>query len=255
MKYVFVVTGFNCVTLAEKCVESLKRVKFNGEWRAILCSDGSTDGTTQYVHEVARTDERFSAQHTTENMGATFQRHHAIMDSNLDDEDVILLIGLDDEVLPDILTEVDKQYKNGKWMTYGNWIDERGKTLADMRFTIHYSKGVHEHRAYRQDDYRATAVNTFKFFLYKEIPAKDLIINDRWITTTTESEIMFSCMEMCGFHRIGVIEKPIYMYNRNLPKRSLNRLGNKYGLDLGRAYKYEILDIIKKRPKRNLIIR
>lgn len=220
---------------------------------AVLCSDGSTDGTTQFIEKVAQQDGRFKCQFTTENMGAAFQRHQAIMTHAINDDDVLILVGLDDEVLPNCLTVIDKQYMAGNLMTYGNWIDEHGSTLQKEGFNINFSEEVHRNRSYRQDIYRSTGLNTFKFLLYKNIPPEDLQIDGKWINSTTESEVMFSCLEMCGKERIGVILEPIVKYNRYLPKRSLNRLGDKYGTNLGREYKYQILAIIKARPKRDLI--
>ena len=52
---------------------------------------------------------------------------------------------------------------------------------------------------------------------------------------------MFSCLEMCGKERIGIVWKYIALYNRNLPNGSLKRLG--------REYKYKLLEIIKNRLK------
>lgn len=256
MRYVFVVTGYNCFLHAQNCIQSIKAVKTTSEykWMALLCSDGSNDGTTQYIHEIANEDSRFKAYSTTENYGAAFHRHHAIMDSELNDDDVIILVGLDDSVDADCLSAIHKQYSSGKWMTYGNWVDERGRTCQHDNLSIKYSDAVHETRSYRSDVYRATAMNTFKYFLYRRIPQQDLIIDGRWIHTTTESEVMFSCLEMCGKQRIGVIYEHIYYYNRYLPKRSLNRLGDKYGKNIGREEKYRILNIVKARPKRELII-
>jgi glycosyltransferase involved in cell wall biosynthesis len=252
MKYALIVSGYNCLELAKKCVESVKKIQFNGEWIAVLCSDGSTDGTTQYITEIAKNDKRFIAQSTTENYGAAFQRHKAITENGFTDEDVMILVGLDDEVKPTCLTIIDKQYMAGAWMTYGNWEDEHGSTLQKEGFDMRFTKEVHRERSYRHDIYRSTGLNTFKYFLYKQIPKEDLQINGVWINSTTESEVMFSCLEMCGKERIGVIFEIIAKYNRFNTKRSLNRLGNKYGTNIGREHKYQILAVIKSRPKRNL---
>ena len=56
----------------------------------------------------------------------------------------------------------------------------------------------------------------------------------------TETEVMMSCLEMCGEQRIGVVEKPIYIYNRNLSTGTLNKYG--------REFKASIRDIIMARP-------
>jgi len=243
MKYFIVASGYNCLTYAQKCYESIKRIEFYGDWHAILISDGSTDGTNEYLEkEVSHLN--MSTRTTKENMGAAFQRHQAINNANLNDDDVIIFIGLDDEIFKNALTRIDLEYKNGKWMTYGNWIDQHGHGLP-KDFDLEFPASVHQNRSYRKVIYRSTGLNTFKHFLYKRIPEDDLKINGKWINSTTESEVMFSCLEMCGKDRIGIIRDYIALYNRNLPNGSINRLG--------KEYKYKLLDIIKSRPKRDLL--
>lgn len=254
MKYVIISTGYNCFSYAEKHIESLKRINFSGDWLAVCVSDGSTDGTNALVDSIVH--ENIIGHSFDKNKGAAFCRHKIIEALNLNDEDVILLTGLDDEVKPHILTEVDKQYQQGKWMTYGNWIDERGSTLQREGFNIYFSDEIHKNRDYRKDVYRSTGVNTFKYFLYKRIPENDLKIDGEWIVSTTESEVMFSCLEMCGKDRIGVIDKPIALYNRYKKDRSLNRVGlnNEYAINAGREYKYRIYNEVINRPKREQLI-
>lgn len=241
MHYYLICTGYNCANLAKRCYESINNIDFDkSKYTAVFASDGSTDNTAQLLQEIIPLPHKVWIQ--SENKGAAYTRHHIIKNLCMNDEDVIILVGLDDEVLPNILTEVDKHYKTGKWMTYGNWIDQYGRGLPS-NFKLDFERSTHASRNYRRVTYRSTAPNTFKYFLYKQIPKEDLQINGEWINTTTESEVMFSCLEMCGKDKIGIITKPIYLYNRNLPNGTLKRLG--------REYKYQILEIIKNRPKRN----
>lgn len=241
MKYFIVSSGYNCLELAKKCYESLCKIDFPGEWQAVLCSDGSTDGTDKWLYDNVR-HPNISVQLRVENKGAACRRHEIIMDAELNGEDVIILLGLDDELMPNALNAIDAKYRAGHWMTYGNWVDQHGSGLpAD--FNLNFSPEIHLNRDYRKDIYRSTAPNTFKYFLYKQIPVEDLKINGEWINSTTESEVMFSCLEMCGESKIGVIYDKIYLYNKNLPGGTLKRLGTEY--------KYKLLDIIKSRPKRN----
>lgn len=243
--YYILCTGYNCKSLAARCYQSILNLDFNNSrFTAVFASDGSTDGTSQWLTENIKKPHKVWLN--TENMGAAYTRHQIIYSLNMNDEDVIILIGLDDEILPNALKEIDKYYENGKWMTYGNWIDQYGKGLP-RDFPLDFDKQTHLNRSYRKVQYRSTALNTFKFFLYKEIPEDDLKIEGKWINSTTESEVMFSCLEMCGQERIGIVWKYIALYNRNLPNGSLKRLG--------REYKYKLLEIIKNRPKRDQLKR
>jgi len=158
--------------------------------------------------------------------------------------DVVLLLGMDDRLLPGCLERVATEYRSGKWMTYGNWINQNGDGLP-KDFNLYFDEQTHTSRAYRDVTYRSTAPNTFYKFLFDAIPEDDFKIGGKWIDSTTESEVMFSCLEMCGKDRIGVIEEPVYLYNQHLPNGTIKRHGSKY--------KYELLDIIKARPKRKLL--
>lgn len=243
MKYFIVSSGYNCLELAKKCYESLCKIDFPGEWKAVLCSDGSTDGTDKWLYDNVK-HPNISVQLRVDNKGAACRRHEIIMDAGLNDEDVIIFLGLDDELFIHTLGVIDEKYRSsGCWMTYGNWVDQHGTGLP-RRFNLDFSQEIHDARDYRQDIYRSTAPNTFKYFLYKQIPVEDLKIKGEWINSTTESEVMYSCLEMCGQKRIGIIRDRIYRYNKNLPNGTLQRLGTEY--------KYKLLDIIRARPKRNL---
>lgn len=255
MRYYIISTGFNCLEYAKKCIESYSKIEFSGEWYAVFVSDGSTDGTNELIDSVNNSEvfKNFKGISFKTNNGAAYARNEAIKSLNLNDEDVIILAGLDDEIFPNALTEIDKHYQAGKWMSYGNWVDENGATLQSSGFNIEFSEEIHANRDYRKDTYRSTGLNTFKYFLYKRIPEDDLKIDGNWIVSTTESEVMFSCLEMCGKDRIGIVFEPIALYNRYKKDRSLNRvgLGKRYRNNAGREYKYKIYQQVISRPKRD----
>jgi hypothetical protein len=130
-------------------------------------------------------------------------------------------------------------------MTYGNWISQ-----YDVRFPsdqLHFEDSIHADRSYRRERYRSTAINTFKKFLFNEFTEDDFKYNGEWIKATTESNLMLSCLEMCGKDRIGVIEDYIYVYVKD-------RVDNAR-LRFGRHYQDDIYKSVKAKPKRNLIIR
>jgi hypothetical protein len=76
---------------------------------------------------------------------------------------------------------------------------------------------------------------------------EDFKFKGEWIKATTESNLMFSCMEMCGKEKIGVITKPIYLYNKGRIDNARSRFGEKYQNEI-------YADVVSK-PKRNLLIR
>lgn len=233
-----VATGFNCERYVERCVRSVFLQKYQ-HWNLTLIDDGSKDRTPQYFNRIK--DSRISCHRFIDNQGATFRRYNTIkaMSNN---QSVVLLLGMDDELLPNCLEVIKRKYESGCWMTYGNWVNQIGRGLPSD-FQLEFDDATHASRSYRSVTYRSTAPNTFRKFLFDMIPATDFQINGEWIKTTTESEIMYSCLEMSGEKRIGVIHQPIYLYNQHR---------NSVSHRLGQGYKNRIHEIIKSRPKKPL---
>lgn len=250
VKFLIVATGYNCDKLVEKCFNSVIDQKYI-DYDAVFISDGSNDNTGNLLEiMVAGRRDKLTAnkihfERHLDNQGAAKRRFDAIHKYCKDEETVILLLGLDDELLPRALGRIDEEYKIGKWMTYGNWRNRFWKMLPPG--FLDFNEETHLNRDYRKVKYRSTAPNTFKKFLFDKIPEDDFKIDGKWIDSTTESEVMFSCLEMCGRQKIGIIYEPIYLYNQNLPGGTLKRLGS--------DYKYNIYNKIIQRPKKPLLIR
>lgn len=243
LEFLIVVTGYNCQRYVEKCMLSVLSQTYPN-FKAVFVSDGSTDGTEKELQKHRSRNIEFMIK--SKNEGAAKGRWEAIKEYAKKDETVIVLVGMDDQLRPHALHRIAQEYYVRKWMTYGNWVNQNGRGLP-KDFQLHFDDATHANRDYRKVLYRSTAPNTFKRFLFDQIPESDFKIGGRWINSATEGELMFSCLEMCGRDRIGVIEQPIYMYNEGLPTGSLRRYGAKY--------KYNIMDIIRARPKKDLLIR
>jgi glycosyltransferase involved in cell wall biosynthesis len=241
MKFLIIVTGWNCPQYVQSCYNSLLFQTFKN-WTAVFVSDGSTDLTESRIRSTLR-DPRTFGKVYPDNQGAAFRRLQVCKEFG-EKTDIVLLLGMDDELLPNALERIAKEYEAGKWMSYGNWKDQKGKMLP-KDFPLHFDEATHASRDYRKVKYRSTAPNTFYKFLFDRIPEQDFKLGGKWIDSTTESEVMFSCLEMCGKDRIGVIEEPIYLYRAHLPTGTLARQGSEY--------KYSLYNQIIQRPKRQLL--
>ncbi len=211
VKFLIICTGYNCGNLAGKCVQSVISQRYQN-FTAVFLSDGSMDNTAEVITEAVKGKKHLHAIAMPDNKGAACRRWDIVQLFAPDDETVILLLGMDDELLPRALARIAEEYKCGKWMTYGNWINPRGKMLPEG--FLEFDEETHKNRDYRQVKYRSTAPNTF------------------------------------GKDRIGVIKDPIYMYNDNLPGGTLNRLGRDYKhqlLDIIKARPKRAL--LKRKPK------
>lgn len=240
MRFEIICTGWNCQSYVAKCVESV----FNQTYKNFhlhLISDGSTDGTGETIGFLSG-HPQISVHVHDENKGAALRRLQVIRP--LDKDSVCLLLGMDDEMLPGCLSRIKKEYDQGKWMTYGNWHDQHGQMLPHD-FELEFSEIEHQERNYRQLKYRSTAPNTFKKFLFDHIPDEDFKVNGRWMDNATETELMFSCLEMCGKDRIGVIKEPVYLYNRGRQDNTVRKFGMNH--------KMAILKDVMSRPKKPLL--
>ncbi|MCK4521566.1 MAG: glycosyltransferase family 2 protein [Nanoarchaeota archaeon] len=245
MNFLIIATGFNCARYVAPCANSFISQTYH-KWRAILVDDGSTDHTYSELKKINH--ELIEVQRFEDNLGACKRRFDAINGSGADEETVIILVGLDDQLLSRALLNIKYNYEiRGAWMSYGNWRNQNGIGLPPD-FALHFDPETHASRNYRRVKYRSTAPNTFKKFLFDQIPESDFKMDDgRWFDTTTESELMISCLEMCGESRIAVIIKPLYIYNEGLRNGSLKRLGI--------AYKRSVYKQVMNRPKKQKLIR
>lgn len=250
MKFEIICTGWNCEGYIAKCIQSVINQTYQN-FHLHLINDGSTDGTGATLNKHTG-HPKITVYNFIDNMGAAYRRMNCIRP--LDNESVCILLGMDDEMLPGALERIKKEYDNGKLMTYGNWKDQHGGMLPES-FALDFDEETHLNRNYRKVLYRSTAPNTFKKFLFNNIPDSDFQLNGKWIDSTTESELMFSCLEMCGKERIGIIKDPIYLYNRNRVGGTLQRTYVVDGKTLsGKDYKYKIYDEIVKREKKPLYV-
>ncbi len=223
------------------------RVQSYPHWKAVFINDGSTDeGKTQreLLAQVAKHPQMIVENHSI-NAGAAKRRFDAIKKYSTSENDVILLLGMDDSLLGNCLDYIKREYDNGNWMTYGNWVDNINEMLPPG-FLI-FQDATHKNRDYRKVNYRSTAPNTFKRFLFDQLTEDDFKQDGQWFKQTTESNLMLSCLEMCGKEKIGVIERPIYLYNKRGKFNTKNRLG--------RIEQQELYKKISLRPKKQLLIR
>ena len=240
MRFLIISTGYNCEKFVERNHHSFLNQTYTN-WHAVMISDGSTDETNTQLDLIGRN--KVTVQYCKDNAGAAVRRYEAIHKYGLPG-DVIVLVGMDDELLPNALDRIKKEYDAGKWMTYGNWQNQYGDMLPGS-FALEFPEFIHKSRDYRTVQYRSTAPNTFKKILFDKINPNDFKVNGQWIMQTTESPLMFACLEMCGKDRIGVIKESIYLYNQ----RTGGQMAKKR---LGRENQVKIYNTIINLPKYEL---
>lgn len=166
--------------------------------------------------------------------GAAFRRYDIIRNNPcpmIRDEDIIVLVGLDDHLLPGSLQKIAEQHMAGAWVTYGNWQNQH-KAINKLQIKW-------EGKPLRNGSFFLTAPNSFRAGLYRRIPIERLQVNGMWQHICTEVDVMYSCAEMAGPDRTKLITEPLYHYNERLPSGTLAQFG--------KARKGEMLRIIQQR--------
>ena len=231
-----VATGWNCAWNIDTLVASIKQQP--GNWTLHLLDDGSDDDTAERLRVYEGGNIR--CYYEKENLGAALRRYQVI--HPLEPTSVIVLVGLDDALLPGALESILREYDQGMWHTYSNWKNQHGKIFPESLLDL--PNELHQTRDYRrQKNKQGTGCQSFYKWLFDKIPEEDFKVDGQWEKTATDVELMSSMLEMCGKEHTGVVRQPTHLYNQSLPHNSQKRFGQEY--------KNKIRDQIAARPKRD----
>ena len=207
-KFVFIIPFRNVKSYIKICCESLISQN-NKNWKAILCDDVSTDNTLDEVPN----DSRFIIKKNTERITALPNIHYAIVDSNLDDEDIICILDGDDFLLRnDSIDIIDKLYTDNTLLTYGQYAWPNGYPGHCIAYNETSFSNL------RKGGYWASHLRTFKYKLYKQLLVQDENLNcykdsnGDFYKTCYDIAIMTPLMEIAGLENIKFNPIPIYFY-------------------------------------------
>jgi glycosyltransferase involved in cell wall biosynthesis len=232
MKIHVISTGYNCAEYVQGCYDSVKSQQVDCEVIHHLYDDASTDKFGFFADKnnlpITYTNE--------ERRGAASARHEVMQRKKIKKDDIIVLLGMDDELLPGALQKIYEAHRDGAWVTYGNWQNQYGKL---NRCTLEHKNQT------RTGAYLFTAPNSFRAGLYRRIEVERLKVWGEWQHVCTEVEVMYSCIEMAGWDRVKAIAEPIYMYRERLPSGTIAQYGANF--------KRKVLQEIQSRPKQQKI--
>jgi glycosyltransferase involved in cell wall biosynthesis len=229
-RFVFIIPFRNVKDFILQCANSLIE-QDNKNWIAIFCDDESNDGTTDYIPE----DSRFIIKRNTKRITALPNIHYGVVDSNLNDEDIICLLDGDDFLIKkDAIDIINNLYQDETLLTYGQYVWPNGEIGHCGAYTKEsFSK-------LRTDGYLASHIKTFRYKLYKELINQDPELScykdgdGNFYTITYDVAIMTPLMEIAGFEKIKFNPNPVYYYrthsnndhlvNPNLQKSVANEI-------------------------------
>jgi glycosyltransferase involved in cell wall biosynthesis len=207
-RFVFIIPFRNVRPFIKQCCDSLLS-QTNKNWIAIFCDDDSTDNT---ISELPK-DDRIFIKRNENRITALPNIHNGIMESNLNDEDIICILDGDDFLIrTDSIDILNNLYNDETLLTYGQYIWPNGATGHCIAYTPETFVNL------RKGGYWASHIRTFKFKLYKELLIQDPNLNcykndkDEFYTITYDIAIMTPLMEMAGFDKIKFNPQPVYYY-------------------------------------------
>jgi hypothetical protein len=215
VKFNVVVPFYNCEKWIGKCIQSLKRQRYK-KFSCIFVDDMSTDDSANVVKRLIGEDSRFRLIQNDKKKYAL----NSIVDSiNLLEcalEDVIVLLDGDDWLASSkALESLYGAYRGNTLMTYGSYVfnpsGQRGPEPSE------YSAEVIKTNSFRQDQWRASHLRTFKYKLWKHINLEDLKDeNGEYYKMTYDQAIMLPLLEMAS-ERSKFIPEVLHVYNKENP--------------------------------------
>jgi glycosyltransferase involved in cell wall biosynthesis len=207
-RFVFIIPFRNVKDYISQCAMTIKGQNYKN-WIAIFCDDCSTDDTLSNIPK----DDRFIIRTNDSRITALPNIHYGIIDSNLNDEDIVCILDGDDFLIrPDVLDIINNLYQEDTLLTYGQYIWPNGQVGHCTPYTEDSFKNL------RKGGYWASHMRTFKYKLYKELINQDDDLkcfkdrNGKFYTITYDVAIMTPLMEIAGFDRIKFNPEPVYYY-------------------------------------------
>lgn len=203
-RYLIVVAVRNAEKYIGGCLESVKTQRHQ-LWKCVVIDDASTDNTWDAMR--AFTDERvFAFQH-----GQRRWSLHNIVDAIRavgQPNDVVIILDGDDQLAPDALQRLDRAYRAGAWLTYGNFITSSGKPSWMPPYPY---KALREGLV-RSYPWRVSHPKTFKFELFQHLTDEDFTHDGKWFQTAGDVALMLPMLELAA-ERAVYIPDSIYVYN------------------------------------------
>jgi len=217
IKYKIIVPFYNADQWIGKCVYSIKRQRHKN-FECVLIDDMSDDQSLLTARTIIGDDPRFriivnkDKRYALENIAMGIETSNSI-----DDEDVIIVLDGDDWLSSSlVLSRLNAEYSDEDClMTYGSYIFYpwafRGPEPSA------YPEEVIKNNSFRDDDWRASHLRTFKYKLWKNIDHKDLKDDDgNYYTMAYDQALMLPMLEMAS-ERSRYIWDIMHVYNKENP--------------------------------------
>jgi glycosyltransferase involved in cell wall biosynthesis len=220
VKMKIVVPTYNTENWIERCLYSIYCQKFKN-WECVVINDASTDNTAKVIDNLdfLSSDSRFTVIHNDKNVKAlkNIVDGFNILSCEQDPDCVMMVIDGDDFLFSDSsLSVIEAAYQQNPQLllTYGDWI---GHPYGDRSNCRPYSADVIRNSDYRNSDFWASHLRTFKSRLWYSISDEDLKDQEgNYFTAGWDVAFMIPMLEMAQ-ERHMYLPYVLYCYNKENP--------------------------------------
>lgn len=213
--FVVIIPSYNNKEWYKKNLDSVYHQNY-ADYEIMYIADAPTDGTDTWVEEYIQAVDKpvkITLIKNQQRKGALANLYYAIHQCHPTDV-VVTLDG--DDWFPDehVLSYLNEVYANQDvWMTYGQSLHHPSNRIGGAR---QIPAHVIQNHSYRQFDWVATHLRTFRAQLFQYINQKDLLYEGNFYSVAWDLAFMFPMLEMAGSHSY-YIDRIMYVYNCNNP--------------------------------------
>ena len=216
IKYHIITPFYNAQDFLGRCVDSMKR-QSHADFHCILVDDLSTDQSYIAAEAAIDGDSRFTLVKNTEKGYALANIAKSIEKSGADKDDVIILLDGDDWFASSLtLSHLNTYYSSPDcWLTYGSYVMHPHGHVGPE--PSEYPQRVIDDNSYRQDQWRASHLRTFRRHLWDKINHEDLQdAEGKYYKMAYDQAIMLPLLEMAG-KKSKYIPEVLHVYNKENP--------------------------------------
>ena len=198
------------------CVKSVKDQDYEN-FQCIILDDISTDKSAEIIKDEIKDDDRFVLVENTQKAFALKNIYDGVCASNPEPEDIIITLDGDDWFPnKDVLQKLNDIYNSSNcWITYGSYA-EFPSGLPGF-FAKQIPPHVIEENSFREQEWCASHLRTFKYHLWSKIKKEDLLDDQgRFYQMGWDLAFMFPMLEMAA-ERSKYVADILYIYNLTNP--------------------------------------
>ena len=224
-RFIIVTPSYNNSEWVEYNLASVLNQTYEN-WALVYVDDCSTDDTYEKVSEILKDNPKCKVIKNENNKGAAYNYIEYVRYFFPEDNDIIVHLDGDDWLYDENVLEKLNALYNEKdyWMTYGKFVcwDGSGGVTESFPQGSAYDDFIHNHKMYRRDQWRASHLRTYKYFLWNSIDREDLKsrFDGEYFWHASDLAWAYPALEMCPKDKIGVVNFNTHVYNAT-PKNQI----------------------------------